>query len=255
MRLIDSHCHLFFDALAKDEAGVLDRATGAGVTKMVNVGTSIEDSVKAVEQAARYDNVWASVGAHPHDGADFLDDERSVDKLLDLAGRPKVVAIGEIGLDYFKDYVAREKQRSVLCAQLDATNQLGLPYIFHVRDAWDEFWPIIERYPKIKGVIHSFSADKDRLNEVLARGFMVGLNGIMTFTKEETQLEAAKAAPLNRLILETDSPFLAPKPFRGQTCEPMHIKTIAEFLAELRGESLEELAFATTKNAEELFGI
>lgn len=255
MRLIDSHCHLFFEALESDLPGVMSRAAGADVTKMINVGTSVADSHRAVDMAARFDNVWAAVGAHPHDGAGFLDETDPAGRLLDLARHDKVVAIGEIGLDYFKDYVDREIQKKILIEQLEATGALGLPYIFHVREAWSGFWPIFDRYPAITGVIHSFSDTSEHLDDVLKRGLYVGLNGIMTFTKDHAQLAAAKKVPLERLLLETDAPFLAPSPYRGQTCEPMHVRTTADFLADLRGEDVAELAQATTANAEELFRI
>src|SRR5665213_1462649 len=244
MQLVDSHCHIHFDKFEDDVAGVVERAKQAGVTKMITVGCTLADSAKACALAAQYDNVWASVGAHPHDGADFLDDEASAAKLLKLAGKSKVVAVGEIGLDYFKDYVPRDKQKATLIAQLDATSELGLPYIFHVREAWADFWPILDKYPNIKGVVHSFSDTAEHAEEVLSRGFYIGLNGIMTFTKIPEQLQAAKQVPLDKLILETDAPFLAPAPYRGQTCEPKHVLTTAEFLAELRGEKLEHLAQA-----------
>ena len=255
MQLVDSHCHIHFDKLAEDLAGVLERAAEAGVNKMISVGCSLSDSEKACLLAARHDNVWASVGAHPHDGADFLQDKNAQSKLLELSKRPKVVAIGEIGLDYFHEHTDRQIQKEILHAQLETGTKTGLPFIFHVRNAWEDFWEIFDGYSDIHGVVHSFSDSPDHLQEVLDRGLFVGLNGIMTFTKVEAQLEAAKKVPLDKLILETDAPFLAPVPYRGQTCEPKHIKDIAEFLANLRGEPLEELAQATTANVEGLFAI
>jgi TatD DNase family protein len=143
----------------------------------------------------------------------------------------------------------------VLSEQLEIGLKTGLPFIFHVRDAWEDFWKIIDNYPDIKGVVHCFSAHQEQLQEILQRGLYVGLNGIMTFTKDEKQLEAAKKVPLDKMLLETDAPFLTPKPFRGTRCEPKHVAVTAEFLANLRGEKLETLAAATTKNSEELFKI
>jgi TatD DNase family protein len=216
---------------------------------------SLEDSQKAVNFSNMHDNVWASVGAHPHDGADFLDHPNNIELLSELSKNEKVVAIGEIGLDYFHEHTPRQKQIDVLSKQLEMGVKTGLPFIFHVRDAWEDFWKIVDGYPDIKGVIHCFSAHEEQLMEVLKRGFYVGLNGIMTFTKDDMQLEAAKKVPLDKMLLETDAPFLTPKPHRGKRCEPKHVVLSAEFLANLRGESLEEIATVTAKNAEELFKI
>jgi TatD DNase family protein len=137
-----------------------------------------------------------------------------------------------------------------LRCQIELGLPTGRPFVFHVRDAWQDFWPVLDSYPNIKGIIHSFSTSVKHLEEAIKRDLYIGLNGIMTFTKDEAQLEAARQVPLSHLVLETDAPFLAPAPFRGQTCEPKHIKTIAEFLANLRGEKLADLAAATTANAE-----
>ena len=255
MELIDTHCHIHFADYPIDSATAIENATAAGVSKMICVGCSLGDSQLAVELARKFENVWASVGAHPHDGKDFLCDPKAQAKLKQLINEPKVVAIGEIGLDYFHQHVPRDQQEIVLRQQLEIGQQSGLPIIFHVRDAWDDFWRILADYDIKHAVVHSFSATKKELDQVLQRGFLVGLNGIMTFTKDEQQLEAAKQVPLERLILETDAPFLTPKPHRGKVCEPKHVRDTAEFLATLRGEELEILAKKTTANAKILFGI
>jgi TatD DNase family protein len=255
MQLIDSHCHLHFSDYLPDVEQVINDAHAHSVNKMICVGVSLEDSQKAVDFAGRHDNIWATVGAHPHDGADFLDHPDAIEKLNELSKDSRVVAIGEIGLDYFHEYTPREKQIDVLSKQLEFGEKTGLPFVFHVRDAWEDFWKVVDSHKGIKGVIHCFSAHTQQLNEVLERGFYVGLNGILTFTKDEKQLEAAKRVPLDKLLLETDAPFLTPKPYRGKRCEPKHVVTTAEFLANLRGEELDVLAMASTKNAEELFKI
>jgi TatD DNase family protein len=255
MNFVDSHCHLHFSDYLPDVEQVINDARLHKVTKMICVGVSLEDSQKAVDFALKHENIWATVGAHPHDGADFLDHPDGVELLNKLSKNEKVVAIGEIGLDYFHEYTPREKQIDVLSKQLEMGVKTGLPFVFHVRDAWEDFWKIVDMHKGIRGVVHCFSAHEEQLREILNRGFYVGLNGIMTFTKDEKQLEAAKKIPLDKLLLETDAPFLTPKPYRGKRCEPKHVVTTAEFLASLRGEKLEDLAAATTKNTEELFGI
>lgn len=253
MNLVDSHCHLQFDKLQEGISGVLDRASKADVVKMICVGTTLADSRQSIEIAQAHDNIWAAVGIHPHDAKAFSPDD--VEELRKLFNQPKVVAIGEIGLDYFKNYSPADNQQNVLRLLIEAGVSSGLPFIFHVREAFPDFWPIFDKHPGLKGVVHSFSAGQAELDEILKRGLYVGLNGIMTFSKNEDQLAAAKAVPLDRLILETDAPFLTPAGYRGQICEPKHIRDIAEFLAKLRGEKLEDLARATTANAKKLFGI
>jgi TatD DNase family protein len=255
MEFIDTHCHLHFDDYLPDASQVLNDARAHKVNKIICVGVSIEDSKKAVEFANKNINVWATVGAHPHDGVDFLDHQDGVNILNELSKNSKVVAIGEIGLDYFHENTPRQKQIDVLSKQIEMGLQTKLPFVFHVRDAWEDFWKVIDSYKGIRGVIHCFSAHPQILQEALNRGFYVGLNGIMTFTKDAKQLEAAKQVPLNKLLLETDAPFLTPKPYRGKRCEPKHSAVTAEFLANLRGEKLEYLAAVTTKNAEGLFGV
>jgi TatD DNase family protein len=255
MNFIDTHCHLHFDDYLPDVEQVINDAKMHKVNKIICVGVSVEDSKKAVDFAEKHENIWATVGAHPHDGADFLEHPDSSKILDELSKKSKVVAVGEIGLDYFHEHTPRQKQIDVLSKQIELGIKTGLPFVFHVRDAWEDFWKIIDSYDSVRGVIHCFSANPEILNEVLKRGFYVGLNGIMTFTKDEMQLESAKQVPIDKLLLETDAPFLTPNPFRGKRCEPKHVVTTAEFLANLRGANLEDLSRITTKNAEELFGI
>jgi TatD DNase family protein len=182
-------------------------------------------------------------------------DHHALQQFRDLANKAKVIAIGETGLDYFYEHSPREEQERLLRFQLDIAAEHHLPLIFHVRDAFEDFWPIFDSYSGLRGVIHSFSATSRELAQILSRGLYVGLNGIMTFTKDTAQLDAAKAVPLDRLLLETDAPFLTPVPYRGTICQPKHVRDTAEFLASLRGEGLDELARASTRNAQKLFGI
>ena len=254
MQLVDSHCHIHFRDYPEPEAAY-QAALAAGVGQMICVGTSLEDSRVAVDFAAAHDGVWASVGAHPHDGADFNATPQAAQILNKLSKLPRVVAIGEIGLDYYHQNSPQADQQKSLRAQIRVGLDSRLPFIFHIREAFVDFWPIFDEYKISRGVVHSFSAGPKELEQILSRGLYVGLNGIMTFTKDDQQLQAAELVPLNKLLLETDAPFLTPVPYRGQTCQPKHVLDTAKFLADLRGEDLQDLAAATTANAAELFNI
>ena len=253
MEFIDSHCHPHFDVFSSDPDGVLQSAAEVGVKRVIAVGTTLADSQKAIDFAVARSNVWASAGVHPHEASEFLQNTEAQGQLTQLLNKSSIVAVGEIGLDYYKNYAPQKDQLACLQQQIEIGLPTGLPFIFHVRDAWDDFWSVIDDYPGLSGVVHSFSSDEQQLDKALSRGLYVALNGIMTFTRDEKQLAAAKKVPADKLLLETDAPFLAPKPFRGQTCEPKHIRTIAEFLAELREQTLSDLAETTTRNALELF--
>lgn len=253
MEFLDTHCHIQFADYPLEAEAVIADAAHAGVTRMIAVGCSLPDSSAASELAARYEGVWASIGLHPHEAARYVHDHHALQQFRDLAGKPKVVAIGETGLDYYYDNSPRENQKKLLRFQLELAAEHNLPLIFHVRDAFDDFWPVYDDFPGLRGVIHSFTSDTRDLEQILSRGLYVGLNGIMTFSSRPEQLDAARAVPLDHLLLETDAPFLTPVPFRGKICEPKHVRTVGEFLAGLRGESLDDLAAATTKNARELF--
>ncbi len=263
IRLVDTHCHIQFADYQLETPNVLENARAAGVTEMIVVGCGLPDSQAAPEFAAQHKGVWASIGLHPHEAERYVHDHHALQQFRDLAAKSKVVAVGEIGLDYYYEHSSREAQQKLLRFQLDIAAEHRLPVIFHVRDAlapsggagqaFDDFWSIFDEYKGLQGVIHSFSSDTRILEQILSRGLYVGLNGIMTFTKRSDQIEAAKAVPLDRLLLETDAPFLTPAPFRGKICEPKYVRTTAEFLANLRSESLTELAGATTANAHKLF--
>lgn len=256
MEFVDSHAHLHFDKLLPEAGRILSEASDDGVTKIITVGCSLADSRQAVGFAAQHENVWAAVGAHPHDGADFIKDlAGSIKELRRLATQPKVMAVGEIGLDYYHTHSSKTDQQKALRPQIELALELKLPIAFHVRDAWDDFWPVFDSYSSIHGVVHSFSAHQPQLDQILERGLYVGLNGIMTFTKDRLQLQAAKALPLEKMLLETDAPFLTPAPYRGKVCESRHTAVTAKFLAHLRGEDLEHLAEVTTRNATDLFSL
>jgi TatD DNase family protein len=255
MQLIDTHCHIQFPDYGLDPDEVREAATEVGVTRLLCVGCTLKDSQAAIAFAKDRESVWATIGLHPHEASLCVHDHHALQQFRNLASHPKVVAVGETGLDYYYEHSPRQLQAQLLRFQIDVAQEHNLPLIFHVREAFADFWQIFDEYNELRGVVHSFSATQKELDEVLTRGLYVGLNGIMTFTKDKQQLEAAKKVPLNRLVLETDAPFLTPAPFRGKICEPKHVRVTAEFLANLRGESLEELAMATTQSAQSLFGI
>lgn len=256
MEFVDTHCHIHFADYELDADEVRLAAADDGVTRLICVGCTLSDSHEAVEYASRHENVWASIGLHPHEGSVYVNDHHALQQFRDLAAKPKVVAIGETGLDYYYEHSSKQDQKKLLRFQLDLAAEHNLPLIFHIREAFSDFWPIFDSYTGLTGVVHSFTATKSEVEQIVSRGLYIGLNGIMTFTKNQDQLEAAKAIPLDNLLLETDAPFLTPVPFRGRICQPKHVRVTAEFLSGkdgLRGESLEILAAATTKNAQRLF--
>ncbi len=253
--LVDTHCHIHFGDYGLNPDEVIESAKLVGVNRLLCVGCTLEDSQGAVEFAQNRDNCWATIGLHPHEGAVYAGDKQALKDFESLATKPKVVAIGETGLDYYYNHSPKDKQRELFEFQLHIAQKYNLPLIFHVRDAFDDFFAILSHFEGIRGVVHSFTANRTVLDKILQKGLYIGLNGIMTFTKDEEQLEAAKAVPLKNLLLETDAPFLTPRPYRGTICQPKHVRVVSEFLADLRSETLEELSAATTQNAKTLFGI
>lgn len=254
----DTHAHIHFPDYGLDPEEVWEAAVEQGVTRMMAVGCRLEDSRGAIELARAHEGIWASVGIHPHEARDFLNHagaKQAFEELLTNKAADKVVAVGEIGLDYFYEHSSREAQAELLLFQLALAEQHHLPVICHVRDAFNDFWPIFDRFSIKRAVIHSFTGVLSDVEQILQRDLYVGLNGIMTFTKQAEQLDAARAIPLEKLVLETDAPYLTPKPFRGKICKPEHVILTAEFLAELRGESIEQLAQQTTRNAQLLFDV
>lgn len=255
MELVDTHSHLQFESFELNRDAVYHASLAAGVSRIICVGTSLADSQKAIDYAQHTDGVWAAAGVHPHEAEAFLKDPEAKATLIQLLNAKKVVAVGEIGLDYYKSTTPKDVQEKAFRAQLEIGLPTGLPFSFHARDAWSDFWRILDEYKGVKGVLHSFSSGVKQLDAALERGLYIGLNGIMTFTKDHAQLDAARKVPLERLVLETDAPFLTPEPFRGQVCEPKHAIATAEFLARLRGESVEQIAKATTVNALKIFNL
>lgn len=266
MKLIDSHCHIHDEDFPIEMSEVFDLMRENSVEKAICVGVDLENSKRALEfcetEEARTirktPQLFATVGIHPHE-AEKVDFENDFAELRKLAKNKKVVAIGEIGLDYFYENSPREIQKKVLWEQLKIAHEFNLPVAFHIRNAFDDFWLIFDdfekQFGKIRGVAHSFTDNLENLEKALARRFYIGVNGISTFVKKPEELEMFAQIPLEKMLLETDAPFLAPKGKRGNKNQPAWTKLVAEDLAEKRGISLEKIAEITSKNTEELFGI
>jgi TatD DNase family protein len=270
MDLVDTHCHIQSAGLGQGErvtrelwakeagltgGAMVEAAAAAGVTKLLCVGCDLEDSKLAVEFAAGHENCWASIGIHPHEAQHYVSGGRKIPEFAALAARPKVVAVGETGLDYYYEHSPKADQIQILEFQIELALAADLPMIFHVREAFDDFWPVFDNYSGIRGVVYSFTDSAGNLAKALERGLHIGVNGIATFAKDPGQLEVYKTVPSDRLLLETDAPFLTPTPYRGTINEPKRLGAVADFLAGLRGEAREDLAAATTENALKLFGI
>jgi len=260
--LVDTHCHLDFESFDDDREAVLARAQEAGVLRMINPGIDLASSQAALRLAERYPSVYAAVGVHPNDAAGW--DDASLEELRALAGRDKVLAIGEIGLDYYRDTTPRDLQKRIFKEQLDLAAEMGLPVIIHNREATDDLLEILEDWHKKlensslalsarPGVLHSYSGDATQARRAISLGFRIGFTGPVTFRNAPDLQEVAAELSLENLLVETDAPFLAPHPKRGRRNEPANVRLIAEKLAELHGESIETVAQITTANAGQLF--
>lgn len=252
--LTDSHCHLNYKGLVEDQDAVLDRARAAGVGTMLNIATRESEWDAVLATAMRAPDVWATVGIHPHEA----DDHAHVDtaKLVERASHPRVVGIGETGLDYYYDHSDRERQQRSFRSHIAACRATGLPLIVHTRDAEEDTLRILREEREegpYSGVIHCFTASGAFADAAMALGLYISISGIVTFKSARDLQATAARLPLDRLLIETDSPFLAPVPHRGKPCEPAFVADTARFLADLRGESVEVLAAATTANFRTLF--
>lgn len=248
---IDTHCHIHDQEFyPEDREAVYDRAVAAKVDMLV-VGTSEADSREAVSFATGHDHAWAIVGVHPHDSKAGWQDIKAL-----LSEQPaKVVGVGEIGLDYFYDNSPRDVQLRALEEQLQWAVDYHLPVSFHVRGAFDDFWPVFDNFHVARGVLHSYTDTLSTLEFALSRSLLIGVNGISTFTKDPQQQEMFDAIPLDRFMLETDAPFLTPVPFRGKINEPALVRHVAEYHAARREMPPEELVAAATRNAKTLFSL
>lgn len=227
------------------------RAIDSGVA-MICVGTDVRSSREAVEFARTHENVWAIVGIHPHEAA--INHVNDIRQLL-TKDHDIIIGVGEIGLDYYYDHSPRSVQQQTLEAQIQLALEFAVPISFHVREAFDDFWPILDNFRGVKGVLHSFTDSQANLDEGFSRGLYVGINGISTFTKDEAQYQLYRQLPLKQMLLETDAPFLTPPPFRGKMNEPRYVRLVAEFWARERQVPFDEIAWATTANARQLFSI
>lgn len=249
--LIDTHCHIHEASYLLDVSDVVSRAHQADVMQMICIGTNVNDSRVAVEFASNHDGVFASVGVHPHEVKDGWDE---ISSFVD-SNRSSIIAIGEIGLDYHYDYSPRDIQIQALQAQIELALKHDLPIIFHVREAFDDFWSIIDKYDGIRGVLHSFTDTMENAQECIKRGLYIGVNGYSTFVKSEAQKAMFATLPLDKILLETDAPFLTPVPFRGKVNEPAFVRNIAEYQSKIRQISFDEVATTTTANARALFNL
>jgi TatD DNase family protein len=252
--LIDTHCHLTYPGLIEDTAGVLARAQAAGVLRCITIGTDIADHAKALALAQRYPAVFAALGIHPQHAGET---EEGYEAFLEhrLRSTPKVVALGECGLDYYREASPKLLQRGVFLNQLEIARRVSLPVILHVRDAHADAVAIMQDFPELRFVVHCFTGSPAECDAWLGLGAYVGITGIVTYKNAADVQDAAKRIPADRLLIETDAPYLSPEPVRKiKTNEPAHVAHTAAFIAQLRGIGTETLAKQTTAAAMALFG-
>jgi TatD DNase family protein len=260
MQLIDTHCHLDFPEFDHDRDEVIERAREKGVYAAINVGSSIEGSRKSVELSRKYNYFYSTVGIHPHEADKQNKDALNI--LRELAKEKRVVAIGEIGLDYFlpagrqgKYFSKPQNQVPLFLSQLALAKELNLPIVIHTREAGADTLRILKEAMPVKAVVHCFSGDSNFLNESLDLGLFISFTCNITYKKAENLREMVKLTPMDRLMLETDAPYLSPAGSRGTRNEPMQIRGLAEFVSSLKGVSVEEVAARTTENAVEFFNL
>lgn len=256
MTLVDSHCHLDDKQFHADRDDVVGRALSAGVTQMLTIGTGDgpPDLEAAVRVAELYPFVYATAGVHPHNAAQA--GPETLDRLRDLTAHPKVLAVGEIGLDYHYDFSPREIQRQVFIEQLAVAREKRLPVIIHTREAWDDTFSVLREHwapTGLPGIMHCFTGGVEEARQSLELGFYLGFGGVVTYPKAIGVHQAARLAPLDRLLVETDAPYLAPTPHRGRRNEPAYVVQTARRLADLRGDTLDQVAASTTENFLRLF--
>ena len=249
----DSHAHYDARRFREDQKEILAQMEPNGIRRIMNIGCDLASSHTSIALAEEYEFIYAAVGSHPDDAAAV--DEARIEEYRRLAKHPKVKAIGEIGLDYYYEDVPRQKQQEAFRMQMALAEELEMPVIIHQRDAYEDCLKIVDEFPKVKGVFHCFSGSVEYAKEVLKRGYYMGFTGVITFKNARKAVEVAEYAPLNRLLIETDCPYMAPEPYRGKRCDSTMLPKMAEKIAELRGLPVEQIAKITRENAMKLFGI
>jgi TatD DNase family protein len=251
--MIDSHSHLYFDDFKEDLDDIIKRAQDEAIEYIINIGTTLETSVESIELASKYPFMFASVGVHPHDAEKVNKD--ILKTIEELASKDKVVAIGEIGLDYYRNISDKKAQQKVFAEFINIAKNTCLPLVIHNREANEDCLSILNNENYTLGVFHCFSGDKDFAKKVLDKGFYVSFAGPITFPNAEMLRETAKYVPLDRILIETDCPFLAPQEFRGKRNEPVYVKFIAKKLAEIKKIDIEVIDKITTENTKRLFNL
>ena len=252
--MIDTHCHLDFDDFNSDRSDLIARANSAGVHTIINIGIDLDTSRRSIELAEQFDSVWATAGFHPHEAKSF--DKQAEHKLIALLSHPKVKAVGEIGLDYYRDRSPRDIQRKVFARQLELAVEHKLPVVIHTRESFDDSISIVKEYARdlVGGAFHCFPGDHQQAGQVIELGLIVSVGGVITY-KNSSMARMATGTPLESIILETDAPFLTPVPFRGKRNSPEHIPLVAQKLAEIKNVSVAEVEKTTDRTAERLFGL
>ena len=249
----DSHAHLNDERFDEDREELISSFNQNGICNVVNIGADLKTSRESIELAEKYDFIYASVGVHPHDVEDMTDAD--IDTLAEMSKHEKVVAIGEIGLDYYYDNSPRELQRKWFRAQMELANKLDLPVIIHSRDAMGDTLEILKDCPVKAGVVHCYSGSVESAKEILKLGYYISFAGPVTFKNAKGLTEVAKIVPLDKILIETDSPYLAPEPYRGKRNSSLYVPEVAKKIAELKGITVEEVAKATMENTKRLFEI
>ena len=254
MNFVDTHVHLHFPEFQLDFDQVIERARASGVRFLINVGTDLELSQKAVAVAEKHDFVYATVGIHPHDVKEATPEDMC--HLTGLAKHPKVIAIGEVGLDFFRNLSPEDVQRKFIVQFFEMAKQAGLPLVLHIREAYEAMIELLKEHfkPPIRAVSHCFAGTRENMETLVELGLFISFAGPVTYKKNDALREAVRACPEDRILLETDAPFLAPQTHRGKRNEPAFLIETARWVADLRGVPIEELGKTTSRNAEKLFG-
>jgi TatD DNase family protein len=251
--LVDTHCHLDFSDFDPDREEVIRRAETEGIGCIVNIGSSLEGSKRAVELSRQYNSIYATVGLHPHEADGFDDNAKII--IEKLSREDKVVAIGETGLDYFKNYSKAENQKILFRYLVKLAKDLNLPLVIHSRQAQDDTLQILNDAMPVKCVVHCFSGDEDFLKKCLDSGFLISFTCNITYKKAQGLRDIVKLTPLDRMMLETDAPFLPPEGFRGKRNEPAYVKILAEEVARIKAIGIDEIARVTTENAKRFYNL